>query len=615
MKRILIWMCLLFLVTFGVSAVSSPYGKYVVTSANGYEGELDISQEYIGDGKTRICLEEPKDARNEVKQFVKNLDKMRIRSGESSQKIKKVSNITKEKINKREDKITKENKITRYCYEADPIIEKWIKFGKNSIVMELQSDLISYWKSDTDGSYPDAHGSHDGTINGASYKSSGKINGSYEFDGDNDYIKINYNDQIDRDFSVSLWFKSVSSNAYQAVISQSRDTGSNNGWLVGFKGTTGKFGITEPTESEIIYSPLEYDDYNWHHGVVTVSGGTTATFTIYVDGTQVAQTTSSKGQAEGLLEYDLIIGADQEGSAGYWDGKIDEVGIWNTNLSSDLVQILYSDGNGNQYPFHAGVNLEVIDQYQLGSEYIINTSLTSENSILNQANFTVDGVLYNQFNYSNISTKNQVFNYTGTTNTQHNWTISVSDNDGNTNTTNGTLLIETTQLEINISPQSIVTYPTETTVEGFGCSPSDNCTLYRNGEIITNPDIEILTDGTYEYVYNSSKEVYLDANATLEVTSSSGTGSTTVIFNQTANTTMTYNQCPNTSQGVSILVLMVIIGFGMMILGYFMSPWAGIIGALMIMVTSWTLTGCQQTLGYLFAVFGIYMVAYFLFKR
>lgn len=53
--------------------------------------------------------------------------------------------------------------------------------------------LVSYYKADTNWSFPDAHWSNDWTINGATFTASGKINGWYSFDGVNDYIDLNYN--------------------------------------------------------------------------------------------------------------------------------------------------------------------------------------------------------------------------------------------------------------------------------------------------------------------------------------------------------------------------------------------------------------------------------------
>ena len=73
----------------------------------------------------------------------------------------------------------------------------------------LLNNLVSYYKCDTNGSFPDAHGSNDWTINGATYTASGKINWAYDYDWVNDTIntwtstdfEINWSDN----FSQSIW--------------------------------------------------------------------------------------------------------------------------------------------------------------------------------------------------------------------------------------------------------------------------------------------------------------------------------------------------------------------------------------------------------------------------
>jgi len=73
----------------------------------------------------------------------------------------------------------------------------------------LLDDLVSYYKADTSGSFPDSHWSNNWTISGAIYTSSWKINWWYNFDWINDNINIwtmysefNWSSTI----SVSSWF-------------------------------------------------------------------------------------------------------------------------------------------------------------------------------------------------------------------------------------------------------------------------------------------------------------------------------------------------------------------------------------------------------------------------
>ncbi len=58
-------------------------------------------------------------------------------------------------------------------------------------------------------------------------------------------------------------------------------------------------------------------------------------------------------------------------------------------------------------------------------------------------------------------------------------------------------------LSLAILPSDNVTYGTETTVTGSGCPAELLCSLSRNGVPVSNPNIEILGAGDYEYVYST----------------------------------------------------------------------------------------------------------------
>ena len=66
----------------------------------------------------------------------------------------------------------------------------------------LRNNLVSYYKMDTNGSFPDAHWSNNGTINGATFTASGKINWGYDFDW--------INDDVISSTSIWAWNKTVS---------------------------------------------------------------------------------------------------------------------------------------------------------------------------------------------------------------------------------------------------------------------------------------------------------------------------------------------------------------------------------------------------------------------
>jgi hypothetical protein len=222
--------------------------------------------------------------------------------------------------------------------------------------MVLTDDLVAYWKADTNGSFLDeTDNNNDGTISGATYTSSGKINGCYDFDGTNDYV---YNNGaslkgISNDISVSLWVKAPEqSNDWASIVG--RGTWTETGcYDLAFKkadGSLGRYFRMEVYElsPNTCDSTTNIQDNQWHH-IAGVIDDTAKKYYVYVDGvlegdcsfTGTLSAHSTKGISLGARNY-----ADR-----FYDGLIDEVGIWNRVLTSDEISDLYNSGTGLSYPF------------------------------------------------------------------------------------------------------------------------------------------------------------------------------------------------------------------------------------------------------------------------
>ncbi len=71
------------------------------------------------------------------------------------------------------------NKAFLWAVEVFSTVSNW-----------LLNNLVSYWKADTNGSFPDSQWSNNWAINWASFTASGKINWAYDFDWVNDSIIV-----------------------------------------------------------------------------------------------------------------------------------------------------------------------------------------------------------------------------------------------------------------------------------------------------------------------------------------------------------------------------------------------------------------------------------------
>ncbi|MDB5007219.1 MAG: hypothetical protein JWP45_1612, partial [Mucilaginibacter sp.] len=196
---------------------------------------------------------------------------------------------------------------------------------------------------------------NNGTTRGAPSLTSDRynaINSAYSFDGASQYISTakSTGSPGPQNFSISVWFK----------------TSSAGGMLVGFaNGQTGStadfdrhiymsnsgqvyFGLY-PGTFKTINSTTTYDDGNWHHVVATES--TTNGANLFVDGTlQASDATMNSSQDYGgngywRVGYNSLSGWPSAPSDTYFNGSLDDIAIYNTELTAYQVYTLYGAGS------------------------------------------------------------------------------------------------------------------------------------------------------------------------------------------------------------------------------------------------------------------------------
>ncbi len=160
------------------------------------------------------------------------------------------------------------------------------------------------------------------------WNSSGKIGGSYLFDGSNDYINISNSKSLNltKAITVSIWFNANNGgyllskrDAYMINISSSYVYAIlNNGTVVSVSSTV--------------------SDNTWYNIVITYNG---SVFDLYKNGTLV----SSKAVTGDITatQNNLLIGS-YNGTAFFFNGSIDDVKIFNVSLSAEEVEKLYNEG-------------------------------------------------------------------------------------------------------------------------------------------------------------------------------------------------------------------------------------------------------------------------------
>jgi gliding motility-associated-like protein len=223
----------------------------------------------------------------------------------------------------------------------------------------------------------------DGTVYGATLTEDicDSPNSAYEFDGINDYIELNNNfNEIDIPFTISCDF--LADNDDAMLIFGSDLNESNSGeyygfWLIKNEGNTINFGYGDGRFIGASYRrscrSLEAMPSNeWVHVTVTVNGPTD--MKMYVNGQGIETILSGTGLELVHNNLSAKIGYRFLNQASYFNGKIDDVIIYDRALSEEEIKLLYdsdcrdeetpiipSKGVVAYYPFNGNANDEGIN--------------------------------------------------------------------------------------------------------------------------------------------------------------------------------------------------------------------------------------------------------------
>lgn len=203
----------------------------------------------------------------------------------------------------------------------------------------------------------------------------GFANSAYNFNGTNQWMTSTTQIAGPSTFTMSVWFKTTTATGGKLLSFSGGQTTSaqggydrhlymtNSGQLI--------FGVYN-NGAKTITSPLSYNDGNWHHAVVTV--GTTSGIIMYVDNTSVGNLTYYAPETRNgywKIGYDEIGGVwPNAPSSWYFNGTIDDVAVYNSELSSTAVSNL-NDVNqiGAYAPVCAGSPLNIYSPTITGATF------------------------------------------------------------------------------------------------------------------------------------------------------------------------------------------------------------------------------------------------------
>ena len=210
--------------------------------------------------------------------------------------------------------------------------------------------LMGYWGFNGNANDQTPNG-YNGTVNGATLTTDrfGNNNSAYSFDGVNDFISTSYSGILGTNSrSVSFWYNSNSNNTEETVFTD-YGGGNNNG--EGFACTL--FPLNQPAVDNTgswIKTVNSTTINNWNFYTVTYSsldGSNLDNCKIYING--VLQSIS---QSSPVYDINTINGVNMVfGSSRLFDpiqffnGKLDDIGIWNRALSQQEISNMYNGVN------------------------------------------------------------------------------------------------------------------------------------------------------------------------------------------------------------------------------------------------------------------------------
>lgn len=216
------------------------------------------------------------------------------------------------------------------------------------------NDWLLVFLGNPNDSSPNAN---NGIVNGASLTTDrfGNLNSAYSFNGLSDYIRINNTllPSTPTSYTISLWYNTqnfTAQNGNPRMLISDRNTGLSS-YKYTIDVTTNHFlGCAIYNGSGASGNGVTGDagtNNNWHNAIFMYDSSI-ATLYLYIDGSLVNTSTnvthwSSRANPTNIGYWNGFVGA-----SGFFDGKIDDIGIWNRALNQEEITSLYYAENACQ---------------------------------------------------------------------------------------------------------------------------------------------------------------------------------------------------------------------------------------------------------------------------
>ncbi len=273
------------------------------------------------------------------------------------------------------------------------------------------AELVAHWPLDTDAVDATGNG-HDGAVvdGNVNFGESGANanTGSAASFPDTGHIDIPFDEALNpSSFTVALWANAASSGGFASPITSRDDVGggaSTHGFII-YNDNGGNWnfwtGDGNPGWDNLNAGPVSIG--TWTHLAISYDA-VTETKNFYVNGVLAAtDTAADQYSPNGTVEMEALhIGSGQDDGANfYFDGQIDDIGVWDEALDEAVIQSIMDNGISSGLPDPALSSPNSIDLDLNGSVQSLEIPITNrgQSQSLNisaatfseNANFSVSG--------------------------------------------------------------------------------------------------------------------------------------------------------------------------------------------------------------------------------